>query len=815
MKLPPLPLVVLDTETTGFVPKVHRVIEFASAEVRDGKVKEEYEQLFFHADVPPVVQVLTRIRTADLNGKPPLADHREDILRHLPDDALLVGQNIPFDIGMLKGEGIDLTGRPYIDTSMLASLVFPELESYSLGYMSTILKLNHDPPHRALGDVRATLELLGKCWERLLELPEDLRDLADAIMARAPTGYKMLFEALPPPKAKKEPTWIHWKEEPPQGTKIEPLSLKSGNLGTPEIVDEPLDPSHLQSVIEGALADTSIRHWIAVKSLRPILRRLPESIVKHIGTFHPPHSLIDADAVLRFAEQKEYTADEATLALKLAWYEPERRDQFPLHGGEDAVWNGKLSCTAVSKAYVKQFEKLPSVVLLDHRELLSLVMDCAPPEAKVLNSAAHVIIDDTSMLEDTATKAFGWYCPMDDLRAAAEGNELLTRFMDTLQLWIEKVRQFQDIRYLASSDLTAPEAKGLGRLLDDVRTQEWPAQTLDRLDDLQKILEVGNLAHRITWIEQKPNGSQVLQSVPERIGQLLGDTLFKRFPTTLLIPQGSAKMLPEILPPRQGNLPSQSTDAPPGRPSSHFGMPISFESQPSLEELLTTPPSGKTVILLPGKGAIEALYVKYAEALEAKGVTMICQGMSGGMGRMTAEFLASGSPAVWLLTPWMFEGVDLPQGTVDSLIMKTLPFDHPSHPILSRRAVHYRDPFNEYSLPRLMHRLFRVLRTYARIKTPDGDVRLLDDRITTKGYGKIVRGYLEQFSTPSAAVPGRDEEVATNAANAPILGRGHDKPFTPKPVTGSIVPAAAAPEVESKPKATKRKSKGKDQMALF
>src|SRR5258708_1651479 len=98
MKLPSLPLVVLDTETTGFVPRVHRVIEFASAEARDGKIVKEYEQLFKHDAVPPTVEVLTRIRTADLKDKPALADHRENILMHLPEDAILVGQNIPFDI---------------------------------------------------------------------------------------------------------------------------------------------------------------------------------------------------------------------------------------------------------------------------------------------------------------------------------------------------------------------------------------------------------------------------------------------------------------------------------------------------------------------------------------------------------------------------------------------------------------------------------------------------------------------------------------------------------------------------------------------
>jgi len=783
MRLPSLPFVVLDTETTGLVPRVHRVIEFASIEVRDGKVQTEYEQLFHHVDVPPVVQVLTRIRTADLQSKPALAEHREDILRHLPEDTLLVGQNIPFDIGMLKGEGIDLSSRPYIDTSMLASLVFPELESYSLGYLSTVLQLNHDPPHRALGDVRATLGLLGKCWERLLELPEDLRGIADAIMERGPKGYRMLFEALPPSKATKEPAWIHWEEQlMPSAQTTASVALKAGRSGTPDLLDEPLDPTHLQSVITGALADSSTRHWIAVKSLRPILRRLPELLVEKIRVLHPPYALIDVDAVLRFSQQKEYTADEATLALKLAWYEPQRRDQLPLHGGEDAVWNGKLSCTATSKAYVEQFNDLPSVVLLDHRDLLAFTMDPPHPGKELLKAGCHVMIDDASMLEDTATKAFGWYCGIDDLRAASEGNALLTRFMDTLQLWIEKVRQFQDIRYLTSSDLTSPEAKGLARLLDDVQNQEWPAQILDHLDDLQKILEAGNLPHRITWIEQKPNGGQMLQSVPERIGQLLADTLFKRFPTTLLIPQGSANMLPEILP---SGKTIQPFDHPTIRPFDY--LTISFDSHPNLEEILTSPPPGKTIILLPGKGAIEDLYVKYAEGLEAKGVEMICQGMNGGMGRMQAEFLAAcgacpsetrerrrernrTTPALWLITPWMFEGVDLPERTVDHLILKTLPFDHPAHPVLSRRSQHYRDPFNDYSLPRLMHRLFRLLRTYARIKTPDGDVRLLDDRITTKAYGKVVRAYLEQFGTlgtPSLEQPAQPAAIKKETKAAP------------------------------------------------
>lgn len=791
MKLPSLPLVVLDTETTGFVPRVHKVIEFASAEVRDGKLKEEYEQLLHHDQVPPVVEVLTRIKTADITNKPSFDDKREEILAHLPEDALIVGQNVGFDIGMLKGEGIDLSNRPWIDTSMLASLVFPELESYSLGYLSTALNLNHNPPHRALGDVRATLELLGKCWERLMELPPDLRELTQAIITRGPVGYRMLFEELPKATKKTEPAWLaEEKEHKPIPGKAETMSLSLPSAKQPTLLDEPLDPLHLQSVIEAALKETSMRHWIAVKSLRPTLRRLPADLLSRVSVIYPPHSLIDVEAVLQFSKQETYTADEATLALKLAWYEPDRRDEFPLHGGEDSVWNGKLSSTANSKAYLQQFADLPHVVLLDHRELLEFLQNPEHPGAKSMGTAGHVIIDDASMLEDTATKAYGWYTAMDDVRAGSQGHPLLTKFADTLHLWVEKVRQFQDVRYLTSSDLTSADTKGLRSLLDDVLEHELSAQLRRHLENLKKILDPENLPHRIIWIEQKPNGNQSLQSVPERIGRLLHDSLFSRFPTTLLIPHGSSTFLPEILPanpaPESGN----------SQLATRNSLPISFSPHPNLDELLTNPPAGKTVILLPGRGAIEDLYVKYTEALEAKDVTMICQGVSGGMGRMQAEFLAAPAPALWLLTPWMYEGVDLPPGTVDHLVMKTLPFDHPSHPVLSRRSQHYRDPFGEYSLARLLHRLFRLLRTYGRIKTAAGDVRLLDDRIRTKGYGARVKEYLLQFG----------EEQATEATK----GTDMTKTFQAKPLTSSHAATAEKPKKPSKPKKPKA-----DQPSLF
>ncbi len=784
--LPPFPFVVLDTETTGFVPRVHRVIEFASSVVRDGAVEKEYEQLIAAAEIPPVVQVITRIRPEHLAGKPTFDEKRGEIMAHIPEDCVVVGQNVNFDIGMLRGEGIDLAGRPMLDTSMLASLVYPELESYSLGYLSRVLNLKHDPPHRALGDVRATLELLSRCWERMCELPASAHKDALGVAKRAPTGLRMFLEALPEPTSKKKPAWFAPITQAHGKPSTEVLTIEPAAADV-QLAEESLDAAELQHLIEGALkTKKGPRTWIAVKNLRVILERLPADLMDRVRVVHPAHALVDAAARERFLAQDAFTNDEATLALKLLWFPTEKRSSLPLHGGEEAVWNGKLAATTASPIYTDQFTGLPSVVLLEHRDLLQILEDEAQPGHKeLLGDSAHVIVDDASMLEDTATKAYGWYVTVETLRAAAEGETLLTKFLDTFQLWIERVRQFQDLRYLTPGDLNSPEAKGLSSLLRDVLAErEWSAHVRRMLGQLEKILEPGNLAHRIAYIEQNRQGNQYVQSVPERVGLLLKEKLFSRVPTTLLIPAGAAAMLPEILP-NGHKAPLTGKGA-----CARCAVTVSPSFDITVEDLLENPPTGKTILLLGSRSQIDDAFVKHTETLEAKGVALICQGSSGGQGRMQSEFVSAPGAALWLLTPWMFEGVDLPAGTANLLVIGSLPFDHPSHAILSRRAQSYRDPFNEYSLPRLLHRLFRLLRTFCRFRADGGSVLLIDTRLQTKSYGQKILAYLAQFS---------DETIAA-----------------PKPATESNTVITVIKAKAPKAKATKAK-KGKDdgQLAMF
>lgn len=754
MQLPDFPFVVLDTETTGFIPKTNRIIEFASVRVEKSEVVDTYEQLLsIDSEIPAEVQVLTRIKQPDLEGEPTFDAKRSEVLEHIGENTLIVGQNVSFDIGMLKGEEIDLTDRPWIDTSMLASMLFPEFESYSLGYMSTVLQLNHEPVHRALGDVRATLELLSKCWERLLQLPAEEQENLQRIFSKSTPGYALLAAAVPEATATDAPTWLTMPA--PTATQNKETSseidLPRPDSDAVELIEEPPQANILSSILRAASAEPGIQHWIGVKNIEATVRRYALSTEARV--LFPSFLLLNPTGKDELLAQDTFSADEATLAVKLLWYKPYTMGDIPIHGAEPAVWNAKLACTDDSPVYVDQFSDLPSVIVLDHRQLLSFLADPDHTAHGALQEGAHVIIDDASMLEDTATKAYGWYCDLDTLRAAAEGHSALTKFADLVHIWAERTRNYQDIRYITVGDLGSPDVAALRKQAATLLEDSTIAPTSKRLlSHLSMMLDAESLQNRIAYIELRYNGKLVIHSAPEKIGSFLQDNLYNTFSVSLLVPPHSNEQLQEIIPRETAvQVRSDLWD--------QFDPPfaIEFPEDMPLDSILSDPPAGKTIILAASKRSIDDVFVRYAEDLERQNITLICQGFNGGIGRTRAEFLAADEPTVWLLTPWAYEGVDLPKGSVDTLCLMGLPFDHPSHAIFSKRSEHYRNPFADYSLPRMLHRIFRLLRNYSSQCTDSASVLVLDNRIRTKQYGKKVFSYLSHF-LPKARLDKADDD---------------------------------------------------------
>ena len=748
MNLPAFPFTVLDTETTGLIPRVHTVIEFASVRIENGKIVDEYTQLFSVEDpLPEVTTTLTRIHQHDLIGQPTFPDSQETVCAHIGTDTLIMGQNVSFDLAMLKGAGLDLGDHPWIDTSMLSSLVFPELDSYSLGYVSTLLGLHHEPVHRALGDVHATLELIERCWERLQEVPEDLMGIARNIGERSTEAYRIFFSSIPKSTKKKTPVWLKIPStkvpayaETSAGRQIPNTKLQKPDIGVVDLVEEPLQPGFLQGVINGCSEDPDTIHWIAVKNIEHVVRTL--HIPKHARILWPPFLLSDTNIAENFVHQESFTADETTLAIKLSWYEPRKRSDLPIHGNERFVWNGKTACTDTSLPYTEQFTDIPHTIIIDHRQLLAFLADPAHAAHNALNEKTHIIVDDASSLEETATKAYGWSLNLDDLRAAAIGDDTLTTFTDLLQLWIEKTRAMKDTCIITQQNLTTPDVHGLLEQLSHLIKKTLSPQLSSTLKNLQRFLEIGCLTQRIAWIECRQDGRQIIHSVPEFIDVILQRSLYEKFHATLLIPPGSAAHLREILHPQTASHTHPSASTP-------FSCTLSFSSPAALEHTLTNPTQGKTIILMPGKHAIERAFITHAEHLEKKGFTLFCQGFSGGQGRFQSEFAAINTPALLLITPWIFEGLELPPDCLDHLMITSLPFDSPLYPTIARRSLHYQNHFLDYSLPRLEQRLFRIIRTFCHFAKKESVITVTDERLESKKYGRSVKQYISSlFPSP-------------------------------------------------------------------
>lgn len=729
MRFPPLPFAVLDTETTGFVPRVHHIVELACERYEHGTVAGTFEALTSAPDeLPPHVQVLTRIYPEMLEGKPTIDAVNDAFITTLGAETLLVGQNLQFDLNMLKGDGIDLSNRPWIDTSLLAALAFPELKSYSLQYLSKALHLPHEPQHRALGDVRATAALLGAIWERLCELPAANVAEAKAIMCRASDGYRMFFDALPTVGG--NGAWLENARNHHPIRTAEPMDIPQAAPKTVTLLEEPLDPSFVPSLIAGAANDT-VRTWIAVKNLDNALKRHD---ISGVTVIHPSSQLLNPDAALSLKNQTHFTPDEATLALKLSWFQPRSRADLALHAGERDTWNGKLAATDDHSVYQLQFKDAASVRLIDHRQLLTFLR-----EGSVMHEGDRVIIDDASMLEDTATKALGTWIALDDLRAAAQGSDMLMRIADRAALWAETVKNGEDQHMLTAADRSRRETTGLATLVNDTLSDTTlPTRVRYILTELRDFLTPATTVPMLAWIETRAqSGSVNLTSAPERVDLLLKQMLYEKFATILLVPPSLKGVLPAVLP---EGYPHTVLPA-----SSLATFAVSFPDT-GLEALLQHPPEGKTIALVGSKRIIENAFVKHTVRLEEAGVTLICQGMSGGQGRMESDFLAAEGTTIWMLTPWMYEGIDLPEHAAHHLALESVPFDHPGQPVFARRKDMFGNGFEQYALIRLYHRLFRLLRGFARHAAPNADVMILDQRMKEKSYGSRVQAYFRTFA---------------------------------------------------------------------
>ncbi|MFA6917295.1 MAG: 3'-5' exonuclease, partial [Candidatus Gracilibacteria bacterium] len=185
----------LDLETTGIDPTKDRIIEFGAIKF-DGSGPGEKLSFLINPGItlPQIITHITKLTDNDLKDKPLITAKIQEIKEFIG-DLPIIGHNIQFDTSFLRNNGLEISNPEY-DTCNLASILFPNIPSYSLEILSDILDIQHREKHRALDDSIAAMELFIKLINTFQGLPEKTIKEIQTIASKSNWKLKDLILSL-------------------------------------------------------------------------------------------------------------------------------------------------------------------------------------------------------------------------------------------------------------------------------------------------------------------------------------------------------------------------------------------------------------------------------------------------------------------------------------------------------------------------------------------------------------------------------------------------------------------------------------------
>jgi Rad3-related DNA helicase/DNA polymerase III epsilon subunit-like protein len=187
-------LISIDLEMTSPRPEAQEIIEVAAVKFQNERIVDSFATLVQPpVPLPLAIQRLTGIQPRDLARAPRIEDVLPRLARFL-ERAPLVAHTVSSDVGALARNGLVLD-NPQLDTFELASIVLPQLESYSLSALVRHFGIPQTTQHRALPDAQVTRQLYLRLLERVEAL--DLGILREINARAAPLMWplKALFQA--------------------------------------------------------------------------------------------------------------------------------------------------------------------------------------------------------------------------------------------------------------------------------------------------------------------------------------------------------------------------------------------------------------------------------------------------------------------------------------------------------------------------------------------------------------------------------------------------------------------------------------------
>ena len=418
---------------------------------------------------------------------------------------------------------------------------------------------------------------------------------------------------------------------------------------------------------------------------------------------------------------------------------------------------------------VRQKAMEADIVVVNHHLFFADLSIRKSDVAAILPEYTAVIFDEAHELEDIATDYFGFHISnfrlaefIHDARKFEVDVDLVSRTSD---------RFFGAFALLRDGRHPVPKLDGIDGLigaLHDARriikqmkdfSGEYEALAR-RAGELESELEVfrsGKLENYVSWIERRDRGI-FLEACPVDVSGMLQEKLFTRIPScvltsaTLTVADSFAYMRAR-LGFSEGRELSLATEfnvrkqallyIPKGVPD--YRHPSYVERAAEEIRLVLRASQGRAFVLFTSYRQMEALYEMLEPDLP---YPCMIQGKGGGKGRLLEQFKMTPN-AVLFATASFWQGVDVKGEALSAVIIDKLPFQVPSDPLVAARSARIQreggNAFAEYHVPNAILRLKQGFGRLIRSTSDRGILAVLDNRLSTKSYGRLFMASLPDY----------------------------------------------------------------------
>ena len=143
------------------------------------------------------------------------------------------------------------------------------------------------------------------------------------------------------------------------------------------------------------------------------------------------------------------------------------------------------------------------------------------------------------------------------------------------------------------------------------------------------------------------------------------------------------------------------------------------------------------------------------------------QGRDGPASRVM-QLLNDSENAVALGAMSLWEGIDLQDASINSLVMTRLPFPVPRDPIHEARSENLENPFNGYFVPEAVTKFRQGFGRLIRSRTDRGVFVVLDRRIISKSYGRLFQRAIPQATVRRVTLGTLSDYVERWLSGVPI-----------------------------------------------